>query len=238
MSASYKELFIKRKRRRPERSQSSVVSRVRRLGRVTTVRGAKTLPRLPIAIPRTKRIALVYYQEFDLTTAGGGYSQVFRGNGPYDPDETGAGSQPTGYDQWAAFYKRYVVHGSKIMAQLHNADNVPTLLGISPNISGSVSTVNADYFTNPMMKGAWTDATGNPNATKTLTMYQSSKDMLGLKDVKDDADASSEFSTFPARQWFWNIYVHNTDAGNLACYLRVTITYYCTLYERWGLTLS
>lgn len=38
----------------------------------------------------------------------------FRANDCYDPDVTGGGHQPMGFDQWMAYYDHFVVLGSKI----------------------------------------------------------------------------------------------------------------------------
>lgn len=63
----------------------------------------------PIA-PRL-RTTLKYVDTFTVTTSAGpgiGYT-VMNLNGLYDPDSTGAGHQPMGYDQIAALYNRYRV---------------------------------------------------------------------------------------------------------------------------------
>lgn len=49
------------------------------------------------------------------TPALAGYSVYkFRANGIYDPDQTGAGHQPMGFDQMSALYNHWQVIGSKI----------------------------------------------------------------------------------------------------------------------------
>lgn len=48
--------------------------------------------------------------------------QVFRANSMYDPDLTGVGNQPRGFDQWSAFYARYMVVECGIHVQVsHNS---------------------------------------------------------------------------------------------------------------------
>lgn len=51
-----------------------------------------------------------YTDEFDLTlTSGSLNNYAFNSNGLYDPDQTGTGHQPLGYDQLSAMYSRYRV---------------------------------------------------------------------------------------------------------------------------------
>ncbi len=49
------------------------------------------------------------------TTVGGQY--VFKLNGMFDPDTTGTGHQPYGFDQWLNIYQRYVVLSTKYTIQ-------------------------------------------------------------------------------------------------------------------------
>lgn len=59
-----------------------------------------------------KRASLEYVQLFLPTVAGlGVLDQVFRANSLFDPDRTGAGTQPRGFDQFTPLYARYRVLG-------------------------------------------------------------------------------------------------------------------------------
>lgn len=52
----------------------------------------------------------------------GAIDQVFRANSLYDPDHTGTGNQPRGFDQWSALYARYMVTHCRIVVFIsHNA---------------------------------------------------------------------------------------------------------------------
>lgn len=76
------------------------------LGPARTVRMG-TLAQIP-----SMRVKLIYGVTFGVTcTTGVSTSQQFRLNSVYDPDQTGGGNQPAGFDQFAALYKRYIVHG-------------------------------------------------------------------------------------------------------------------------------
>lgn len=49
-------------------------------------------------------------------------SRVFRLNDLYDPDQTGSGHQPAGFDEMMTFYDHFTVIGAKITATFYNRD--------------------------------------------------------------------------------------------------------------------
>lgn len=57
---------------------------------------------------------------------------VYTTNGLYDPNTTGIGHQPTGFDQLMALYNEYVVIGSTIKVSFTNSDETnAAICGIS-----------------------------------------------------------------------------------------------------------
>jgi len=70
--------------------------------------------RTSLGMPRTFKTKLLYVQEFTLDPGTYSTSQSFRANDLYDPDYTGLGHQPRGFDQLTPFYQRFYVVGSRI----------------------------------------------------------------------------------------------------------------------------
>lgn len=67
---------------------------------------------------RELRTNLIYADTFQMTNASGAASiQHFAVNGLYDPDTTGTGHQPRGFDQLMALYDHYEVLGCKVTVQ-------------------------------------------------------------------------------------------------------------------------
>lgn len=91
-----------RRTRRPRRKMN------RRRGKRTTISslaGSSVRPdRLLVRLP--------YQDSFILNslTAGVCVNQVMNMNSIFDPDRTGIGHQPLGYNQWSNFYRKYKVH--------------------------------------------------------------------------------------------------------------------------------
>ena len=67
-------------------------------------------------LPRSFRTSLRYAETFSLTTGAAGIVgtvQTMFLNSLYDPNYTGTGHQPYGFDQLAAFFQQYIVHAAR-----------------------------------------------------------------------------------------------------------------------------
>lgn len=82
--------------------------------------------RLPLTgMPHSKMVKLRYCQEITLNpTSVAPAVNNFRANDMYDPDFTGGGHQPSGFDQLMAWYDHFTVVGSKISMKF-----IPTTAG-------------------------------------------------------------------------------------------------------------
>lgn len=72
--------------------------------------------------PAVKRVKLFYY-DFGLTrsgVAGAVSNYYFSANGLFDPNITGTGHQPMGFDQMMLMYNQYTVVSSKISCTIYN----------------------------------------------------------------------------------------------------------------------
>lgn len=103
-------------------------------------RAAVWIPRGSIsvkdALPLKNKLdaTLRYAHTVSLNAAAGSNAvQVYAANGLFDPDVTGVGGQPRGFDQIAAMYNFYRVKQSKIVVDFvyeAAASTVPVLVGI------------------------------------------------------------------------------------------------------------
>lgn len=66
---------------------------------------------------------LKYSDMYTLTSSTSPSSQVFSLNGLFDPNITGVGHQPRGFDQLMLLYDHYVVIGASIDILFHNNDS-------------------------------------------------------------------------------------------------------------------
>ncbi len=80
---------------------------------------------------------LTYHSSYDRadTATANAITQQFRGNSCFDPDYTGTGHQPLGFDQFMALYASYRVMSFKITVRLASEasvsyDNIPLMLAV------------------------------------------------------------------------------------------------------------
>lgn len=164
-------------------------------------------------------------------------SYQFRGNSPYDPDYTGTGGQPTGFDTYAALYNMYRCYGSKIsvtfmgIASLGAAANVNVALEARP--TNTLPADMTDAIGNPYVK--YRTVNYNTNSPTTLKMFMSTAKIDGLPKVavKTADDYTAAVNTNPTAQWYWNVLMQPIVAATSTnVYAIVRITYYCEFYGR------
>lgn len=100
--------------KRKKRVKRKTYKRKRRTARLPTLGG----------FPTTKKIRLRYATTVSLNPgAGQVVKHQFGANNMFDPDYTGGGHQPRGFDQWMLNYHHYTVVGSKITIKPCGPDN-------------------------------------------------------------------------------------------------------------------
>ncbi len=84
--------------------------------------------------PKTRKATLTYADSVSLSASAIGVFHQFNANGCYDPDSSGAGHQPHGFDQWMAFYNHYTVESVSVKLTVLKDDTTsgsPGIIGIS-----------------------------------------------------------------------------------------------------------
>lgn len=92
-------------------------------------RDRRTITRLPTGMPETYTCKLKYNCQFAMNAPGAGAMAVqsFRANSLFDFDLTGAGHQPTPFDQMANFYLKYFVRSVKfVLSPMRSKDDSGT----------------------------------------------------------------------------------------------------------------
>lgn len=90
---------------------------------------------LAMVVPPETFVELKYVDQFILNpTSSSTDNYVFRANSLFDPNYTGAGHQPYGYDQWATFYSSWVVFDATLVYTC----TPPNLSTTTPQINNTV----------------------------------------------------------------------------------------------------
>lgn len=202
--------------------------------------------RQPSSIPDRLYVKLRYREQLAWTQVSGNLADnVYRGNSLFDPDLTGTGGQPLGFDQWAAFYASYTVLASecKVTSMLNGsvgpnnliAGVVPTLFS---NALGTGDQERADEF--PYSKHAPV-MVGNVGVGQNVVKnYMTTNKIWGV--VRPAVQIADSFSalvtTNPASGWFWHVYNYVPGSQTNSLIQEVELTYYCVFESRVPLNLS
>lgn len=194
------------------------------------------------AQPRTMVVKFDYHLNLTLTeaAAGIGESYVFRLNSLYDPNSTGVGSQPTGYDQWSALLERSVVYLCTVDLQMSNAGTQPQQMGCFA-ISGASPIPGATAW--PSQYGAVSKlraVTGN-NIFALRRTYDIAK-LLGVP--RSRIFSEEDYSESPAgpavagnNQALLQIWVKGIGAVGVAA-VSIKMTFHAKLFDPKSLAVS
>lgn len=204
----------------------------------TKVSNASAVVNIPGRItggfPDTSRIRLAYAE----TVQGGAVatlSQVWTGNGPFDPNVTGTGAQPVNYDDWSLMYNRVRPLGSSITCTFSpNASTVNVNCIVTPRhtttsvVSGvtAFDSASANAYAKSVLMSS------NPN-TVTIGHSMSTQKFLG-QPVRGSDLLQTVISSNPSHLWYWHTSMTAVDgiSSNTRMDLRVVIQYELEFFDR------
>lgn len=170
----------------------------------------------PTAIARSRyhKTKLTYAQYFSLDPAlSTAAVQVFTANGLYDPDITGTGHQPAGFDQYMALYGEYIVTGSWIKVTAFNSDtNVGQVLGVTFCDKSTTSADTRVYIEGGNSKyfGMGTTAA---DGVKSITHYANIRS-VSTQDIFNEDNFAGTASANPTDTHYWHIWGYAIDDGS------------------------
>lgn len=164
--------------------------------------------------------------------------RLFSLNSPFDPDITGVGNQPIGYDQWSAMYARYQCFGSSIMANTINQDStVACLTSIYPSITGSPPAFFLNSSSQPYGKSAFCDTLGSGKARSKIKHFMRVKKLEGRQTDSVNYTASTGGNPSNLRYWVMQFQTpNNIDFVNVVVWVK--LVYYVKFYNRIDLGFS
>jgi len=232
---SYKKRTTTRRyRRRPYAARRKYKTRSRsryaalRRTTTTTVRDINTADRL--------RVKLRYVSYLVGTTSVTAAYNIFNGNNLFDPDRTGVGHQPRGFDQYATQYRNYCVYASRIKITTFNGEAGSNLITvITPAKPAAATPIDATVdLAIERRESKWTSTVfgGRPtvlsNYATTAAMHGESKKTIAI-----NPDFSAPTSGAPPNQWSWIVQVQDCTLGTSCDFtIYAEITYYCEFFDR------
>lgn len=164
-----------------------------------------------------------YAQKFSLNPSSGGLAavQIFSANGLYDPDISGIGHQPMGFDQIQAFYDHHVVIASKVKVWFSSRDgniydnivSIHVMDDVGPE-TDIQTTLERPLGVNQMLKA------GEGTSPVCLELGVNPIKYLGKKTYDDD-QLEGSVSSNPNEGVYFHVSaapIQAVDAGQIDCY--------------------
>lgn len=176
----------------------------------------RTLANRNIAKVAQSMRAEVTYCEYGCQLDGGAgtaASYVFAANGLYDPNVTGAGHQPMGFDQLMGLYNQYTVIGGIIRVTFSNFDaTYSQLVGITMKDSANTSNDPRQYI--EWGNTTW-DQVGQLGGTPTKTLtHRFDIAKFAAQDILNEQSFTGISSANPANTLHLVVWSAITDAIN------------------------
>lgn len=211
--------------------------------RVTITRGVSLVP--------DRYMCKLRYVSVEPTRLGGAAQNAidFSGNSAYDPDVTGVGHQPNGFDQFTALYDKYRVMGSSIkiwfVANESTVAAANCVVSVAPSTSAGVGTSINLLAEQARAKVKVMGSYQGRGQIAFLKHYMSTRKLMGISKAKAaDDDYSGTCGNLgsgssPAQQWYWLVSRTSMDESTVGhVEALVKITYYVAFWQRKEVNLS
>jgi len=148
------------------------------------IRELARLPDNAIPLSRTVKLRYVSWVPLNGGASGASVSYEFRANDVYDPDLTGSGHQPMGFDQMAALYDHFTVLGSTCKVSFApfatGTNAIPPMIGLRlADTSGTTSSRQIEELVEQGVNDQYMQVGA---ATNQLTMWKSNR-LFGVFDA-------------------------------------------------------
>jgi len=180
----------------------------------------------------------LYYCEnsFSVTgTSGALGNYYFSANGIYDPNVTGTGHQPMGFDQVMLFYEQYTVVASKITVNAASLGALPCKSAVFLNPDVGSFTVPSSLMENGLITPKIHGVNGSPNQIQShlscsIPAYFGRN--RNARALVDDVTLSGTVSANPSEQVYYGIAVWDPFASTtVGIEVEVTIEYDTIFWE-------
>lgn len=175
-----------------------------------------------------KRKAMLRYMENALaitSTTGSVGTYVFSANGMYDPNITGTGHQPMGFDQIMLSYNHYVARHAKIQVLFRNTSTTYPVVVLSRCAAATAVTDQQRILEEGnYVKTALLPA-GVQGCTKILALDMNIAKFGGVDDLLDRDDYQGDTAANPVEQSYFHIQVFTEDFTTATVNFEVIIEY-------------
>lgn len=204
-------------------------------------RKALTSNYVPSGMPVQRVAKLRYVEQITLQSVLGNIATyVFSANDVYDPNHTGTGHQPMGFDQWAILFNHYTVLGSRCSAKVaFQGSTVSTSMVGMYLTDGKISPyTDSDQF-QEARKGTTRLLSSGQSQSVRIAQNYSAKKFHNVTDVKDNTGRlGASVSGSPTEEAFFNMWCQTKDGATKNFTFIVEIDYIVSFSEPKDLTQS
>lgn len=189
-------------------------------------------------LPLRQVVSLSYTQTRYLTEAGAGVGafQTYRFNDLYDPDFTGVGAQPVGFDQLATMYARFRVLRTSVKVVASGTGN-GAVVTVYPS---SQSTLPANFSAHPSQPYAVSGVTQTGTPPLKMSVSRNIWDVLGLRKAEymSDMDFTCTAAVPTPRSCFLHVSILGFTGTAQSATIMARFTYQVEISEPLALSLS
>jgi len=152
------------------------------------------------------------------TNAGVASTYTFMLNSVYDPNHTGTGHQPIGFDQMAAIFQKYYVVGARVNLRVWNRDT-DEYVGFAIYFSEHANPLGTVGIQGLLEQGALKyvilppNTTGGGGVCKQMNAKISMKKFFHVKDYIDNSQFQGTDVSSPVRPCFMHVILWQPDGG-------------------------
>jgi len=189
------------------------------------------------------QVPMAYYDNIDLSGAIIS-DQVFNLNSIFDPDRTGVGHQPLGHDQWQTFYNRYRVDSVDVELTWVNGSGTQAadILALASNDSSAINTLARFQAAaeSSFCRSSMLSYYSSNNVERWKMKYYLNQ-ITGVTRAKYQSDDlyAADMGSSPTEVIV--LHLASKDFAYLAAIatkVRVKLTYFVTMFDRFQLTIS
>jgi hypothetical protein len=189
-------------------------------------------------LPAQLRAKLKYVSYVLLSSGVTPGLNVYSANGLYDPDITGTGHQPRGFDQLIALYDHYVVMKSKCVVEFMGSSGASNLGQVGGVQLQSSSTAQSDYIDYAEQARCLFGITPRTLTSGGLTeplrheMHFDAHSFMGIPDPISATKLQGTVAANPSDQAFYHVFAQTIDGSTSGSqYALVSIEYDAVFFE-------
>lgn len=192
----------------------------------------------PVFPSRTTR-KIRYSDSFSLSsTAGVVAGYVFSANGLYDPNITGTGHQPMGFDQLMLSYNHYAVTHATISVLFKSTASAFHSCAVRVAADAVIPTTPTTILEYGLLNTDTLEAKGVYGDVKRLSESVNIKKIQGVTNVVDDPSLRGDAASNPTEQTYFQIMIFDQSGGSCTCSVEVVIDFVAVFTEPRLLTAS